>query len=90
MLSTLSSKGTKVIVVMSPALAPFGMEPSYQAVEDVCAKYHVPFKDYSQDLSYNKLDYFFDNHMNKDGANLFSSKLGSDIKNQFFPGTFMK
>jgi hypothetical protein len=77
-----------VIVTMSPALAPFGMEPSYQAVEDICAKYNVPFKDYSQDTSYEKLDLFFDNHMNKDGANLFSSQLAHDIKTQFFSGSF--
>jgi len=87
-ISSVTGNGGKVIVTMSPALAPFGMEPSYQAVEDVCKKYNVPFKDYSQDTSYEKLDYFFDNHMNKDGANLFSSKLASDIKRTFFPGNF--
>jgi hypothetical protein len=83
-LSTLTAKGTKVVVCMSPALAPFGMEPSYKTIEDVCSKYHVPFKDYSQDSSYLHLDYFYDNHMNKDGANLYSSQLASDIKRIFF------
>lgn len=78
--STLTSKGAKVYVSMSPALAPFAMEPSYQAIQEVCAKYNIPFKDYSQDLQYNRLDYFFDNHMNKDGANLFSANLAHDIK----------
>jgi lysophospholipase L1-like esterase len=68
---------------MSPALAPFGMEPSYQTLVDVCKKYNVPFKDYSQDMSYNHLEYFADNHMNKDGANLFSSNLTRDIKSTY-------
>lgn len=88
MLSTLTAKGTKVIVVMSPALAPFGMEPSYQAIEDACKKYNVPFKDYSQDSGYLHLQYFFDNHLNKDGANMFTSNLAGDIRNKFFPGAF--
>ncbi|MEP7128325.1 MAG: hypothetical protein ABI729_05630 [Chitinophagales bacterium] len=78
--TTLTAKGTKVYVSMSPALAPFAMEPSYQAIQEVCSKYNIPFKDYSQDLQYNKLDYFFDNHMNKDGANLFSQNLASDLR----------
>ncbi|MCY7410833.1 MAG: hypothetical protein LH473_11210 [Chitinophagales bacterium] len=82
-LSTLTSKGIKVFVCMSPALAPFGMEPSYKAIEEVCSKYKVPFKDYSQDSSYLHLDLFFDNHMNKEGANMYSSNLGSDIKKGF-------
>lgn len=81
--TSLTAKGTKVYVSMSPALAPFAMEPSYQAILDVCSKYNVPFKDYSQDLQYNKIEYFFDNHMNKDGANLFSKNLASDVKKQF-------
>lgn len=88
MLSTLTAKRTKVIVVMSPALAPFGTEPSYLAIEDICRKYDVPFKDYSQDSGYLHLEYFFDNHMNKDGANMFTSNLAADIKNKFFPGVF--
>ncbi|MFI5134836.1 MAG: hypothetical protein ACHQD9_03180, partial [Chitinophagales bacterium] len=87
-ISTVTAKGGHVVVSMSPALAPFGMEPSYKAVEDVCAKYHVPFKDYSQDPQYGDLNYFFDNHMNKDGATLFSSQLASDIKRSFFAGSF--
>ena len=78
--TTLTSKGVKVYVSMSPALAPFGMEPSYEAIKEVCARYNIPFKDYSQDPQYNRLDYFFDNHMNKDGANLFSANLAHDIK----------
>jgi hypothetical protein len=85
--STLQAKGTKVYVSMSPALAPFGMEPSYQAIVDVCTKYGVPFKDYSQDKRYNSLNYFFDNHMNKDGANLYSADLASDIKSLYFNKT---
>lgn len=85
-LSTLTAKGTTVYVSMSPALAPFGMEPSYQMIVDVCKKYKVTFKDYSQDLQYNKLDYFFDNHMNKDGANLFSANLAHDIKQLSYSG----
>lgn len=87
-ISTVTAKGGKVVVTMSPALAPFGMEPSYKAVQEVCAKYGVPFKDYSQDTGYARLENFFDNHMNKDGANLFSSNLAHDIKSQFFPGNF--
>ncbi len=87
MLSNLTSKGTKVYVTMSPALAPFSMEPSYEAIINVCKRYNVPFKDYSQDMSYNHLSYFFDNHMNKDGANLFTSRLASDIKKTFFTPT---
>jgi hypothetical protein len=83
MLSTLTSRGTKVYVSMSPALAPFGMEPSYETLIEVCKKYNVPFKDYSQDMTYNHIELFFDNHMNKDGANLFSSNLAHEIKNQF-------
>lgn len=88
-LSTLNAAGTRVVVCMSPALAPFGMEPSYAAIEDICKRNGVPFRDYSQDLSYGKLDYFFDNHMNKDGASLFSSQLAYDIKNEFYAGEFM-
>jgi hypothetical protein len=87
-ITSLNEAGCKVVVCMSPALAPFGMEPSYAAVEALCKKHGVPFKDYSQDPSYNRLNYFFDNHMNKDGANLFSSHLASDIRNNFFPGEF--
>jgi hypothetical protein len=87
MLSNLTSKGTKVYVTMSPALAPFSEEPSYEAITNVCKKYNVPFTDYSQDTSYNHLHYFFDNHMNKDGANLFTSHLASDIKKRFFTPT---
>ncbi|MBA3646959.1 MAG: hypothetical protein H0W62_00145 [Chitinophagales bacterium] len=83
-LSTLTSRGAKVYVSMSPALTPFGMEPSYHSILDVCRKYNVAFKDYSQDAAYNHLDYFFDNHMNKDGANLFSVHLAHDIK-QLYP-----
>lgn len=78
--TTLQSKGVMVYVSMSPALAPFGMEPSYQVIKSLCEKYKVPFKDYSQDLQYNKLEYFFDNHMNKEGAGLFSANLAHDIK----------
>jgi len=89
-ISTVTSKGGHVLVVMSPALAPFGMEPSYQAVKDICARYQVPFKDYSQDANYANLDLFFDNHMNKDGANMYSSNLAHDIKTQYFPEAFKK
>lgn len=83
-LSSLTEKGTKVYVSMSPALAPFGMEPSYQAIMETCHEYHVPFIDYSQNPKYNDLNYFFDNHMNKDGATLFSSNLAHDIKSKWF------
>lgn len=83
-LSTLTEKGIKVVVVMSPALAPFGMEPSYREIENVCIEYQVPFKDYSRDSVYLHLHNFYDNHMNKDGANLYSSHLASDIKNVFY------
>ena len=87
-LSSLTAKGTKVVVCMSPALSPFGMEPSYQAIQAVCSKYNVPFKDYSQDSNYLHLSLFFDNHMNKDGANLYSATLANDIRNEFYPGVF--
>lgn len=81
--TSLTARGTKVYVSMSPALAPFAMEPSYQIIQEVCRKYNIPFKDYSQDLQYNNIEYFFDNHMNKDGANLFSKNLARDVKKQF-------
>lgn len=87
-LNSLNSKGVKVIVCMSPALSPFGREPSYDSVKAVCSRYNVPFKDYSQDSGYLHLGYFFDNHMNKDGAAIFSSQLSRDIKNHFYPGQF--
>ncbi len=87
MLSNLTSKGTKVFVTMSPALAPFTTEPSYETIVNVCKKYNVPFTDYSRDTRYDHLNYFFDNHMNKEGANLFSSHLASDIKKTFFTPT---
>jgi hypothetical protein len=87
-LATLNAAGAKVVVCMSPALAPFGMEPSYAAIQDVCNRQGVHFRDYSQVSGYGKREYFFDNHMNKDGANLFSSNLAHDIKTQFFSKDF--
>ena len=89
MFTTLTAHGTKVLVVMSPALAPFAQEPSYDSVKAVCARYTIPFKDYSQDSSYLHLEYFFDNHMNKDGANRYSARLASDIEHEFFPNSFI-
>ncbi len=84
----LQSHGSHVVVSMSPALAPFSEEPSYDSVKAVCSRYHVAFKDYSQDSIYLHLQYFFDNHMNKDGATMFTSHLASDIKHEFFPEVF--
>ncbi len=86
----IKSHGSHVLICMSPALAPFGREPSYDSVEAVCKRYNVPFKDYSQDSSYLHLQYFYDNHMNKNGANMFTSNLASDIKQNFFPDAFRK
>jgi len=86
----LQAHGSHIVISMSPALAPFGREPSYDSVEAVCRRYNIAFKDYSQDSVYLHLQYFFDNHLNKDGANMFSSSLASDIKREFFPQTFSK
>ncbi|MCS6917807.1 MAG: hypothetical protein RMK52_04960 [Chitinophagales bacterium] len=85
MMTSLKSRGVAVMVVMSPALAPFGMEPSYQTVQELCARYEVPFRDYSQDSIYLNLQYFYDNHMNLEGATLFSSQLASDILRRYYP-----
>lgn len=85
MIATLKSRGVAVMVVMSPALAPFGMEPSYRAVVDLCDKYEVPFRDYSQDSRFLNWQYFYDNHMNLEGATLFSSQLASDIVRVYYP-----
>jgi hypothetical protein len=86
----LQSHGSHIVITMSPALAPFGREPSYDSVEAVCRRYNVPFKDYSQDSAYLHLQYFFDNHLNKDGANMFTSNLARDIKSVFFLESFQK
>ncbi|MCS6991193.1 MAG: hypothetical protein NZL95_04955 [Chitinophagales bacterium] len=85
MITLLKQRGVAVMVVMSPALAPFGMEASYQTVLDLCARHQIPFRDYSQDSTYLDLKYFYDNHMNLEGATLFSSRLASDIVRVYYP-----
>lgn len=77
-----NQKQVKVVVVIAPVLFPFNKTATYDEVVQLTNQYQVPFLDYSSDQSFNNINYFADNHMNKNGASLFSAKLGSDLKNK--------
>ncbi len=84
-ISSLKQRGSAVVIAMSPALAPFAIEPSYEVIRTICQRHEIPFKDYSQDKRYADWSYFHDNHMNLTGATLYSAHLASDIKHIFYP-----
>jgi hypothetical protein len=53
----------------------------FDYLETVSKKYDVPFLDYSEDkLTFNKNYFFNSQHLNKEGSELFTKKLSSDIK----------
>jgi hypothetical protein len=53
----------------------------FDYLSDVSKKYDVPFLDYSEDeLTFDKNKFFNSQHLNKEGSELFTTKLGLDIK----------
>ena len=78
----LTEKHVKLYVIQSPLyVKPFPTSVSLEGMKAILAKYNVPFWDYAFDTSFYKREYFYDNiHLNDKGAQLFSARIASDIK----------
>lgn len=77
----MESKGSKLIFVMSPTW--YGVdERGLVSIKRICQEENIPFIDFSNDtLFVHNNTYFKDgNHLNEDGANMFSKQLVEKIK----------
>ena len=76
------AKNVRLYVVQSPIyVKPFTNSISLDTIKSILKRYDEPFWDYSFDTAFYKKQYFYDNlHLNTTGAELYTSKLVSDIK----------
>jgi hypothetical protein len=72
----------RLYVIQSPMyVQPFASTVSLDTIKAILNKYNEPFWDYGFDTTFYKGNLFYDNvHLNSEGAELFSTKLASDIK----------
>lgn len=79
-------KNIKLFLVYTPVYHEFipydlSRQILFDYLNEVSKKYDVPFLDYSEDELIFEKNYFFNSqHLNKEGSELFSKKLGLDIK----------
>ena len=85
-LSKAKAEGIQVIFVFSPIYYEIvnmieNIDLMYEMFYGIADKYQIPVLDYTYDDMYNNTKYFYDpGHLNIYGANLFSYKLGKDLK----------
>jgi hypothetical protein len=61
--------------------APFKSTPSMDTMRAILKRNNIELWDYSQDISYKKKEFFYDDgHMNTNGSERFSADIGSRIK----------
>jgi hypothetical protein len=79
---TAKNNNIKLYVIQSPILVKhFNSSVSLDTIKSILNRYNEPYWDYSFDTAFYKKQYFYDNlHLNTTGAELFTSKLVSDIK----------
>jgi len=82
MLMRCKASNIKIVLAASPMFN-FSRNDSFASIKQLCQKYNVPFLDHYNDTSYcNHRDFFADvAHLNRVGAERFSSLLASEIKN---------
>tara|TARA_R100001369_G_C3319213_1_gene168664 strand:- start:844 stop:1797 length:954 start_codon:yes stop_codon:yes gene_type:complete len=79
-------KNIKLFLVYTPVYYEFipydlSRQVLFDYLNEVSKKYDVPFFDYSEDkLTFEKNYFFNSQHLNKEGSELFTTKLGQDIK----------
>jgi hypothetical protein len=79
-------KNIKLYLVYTPVYYEFipydlSRQVLFDYLNELSKKYDVPFFDYSEDkLTFEKNYFFNSQHLNKEGSELFTTKLGQDIK----------
>lgn len=78
---SVTEKKIPLIVIISPMyVKPFQENESLRVCKQILAKYGVQVWDYSTDPKYVQKQYFYDqDHMNSQGAELFSSEIASRL-----------
>jgi hypothetical protein len=79
---TVRSKNIPLYAIISPMyFAPFKSTPSMDTMRAILKRNNIELWDYSQDISYKKKEFFYDDgHMNTNGSERFSADIGSRIK----------
>ena len=75
-----------LVFIASPIYNPVS-DVEFAALKNLCSKYNVPFIDHYCDPAFCKTpDFFADGgHLNRDGAELFTSIAASEIKSILMP-----
>ena len=71
----------KIIFAISPSYNKFYKSSVYSPIKRICANYNIPLIDFSEDPDFSSKKYFMDpTHLNNAGAELYSKKLISRLK----------
>ena len=87
-LNSAKAAGVSVFVFVSPVYVKFSGASPYKLAAEICRQQNVPFIDFSQsDFFLAHREYFKDQwHLNKEGAEIYTSMVASVIKSKISIG----
>jgi len=70
----------KLVIARSPNLSPVNSVAADSVLKELCNEYKTPIFDHSNDKRFDKIELYHDNHLDIEGAELYSKMIASQIK----------